>query len=407
MSFRNKNLLKIILVVSALFAFSSAFALPEGAKVVKGSATIDTSVPNTLNIVASTPKVVIEYSSFNVAQNETVNFQQLSSTSMALNRVIGLEPSLILGTINANGIIFLVNPNGITFGQTANIQAAGLVATTMNITNQEFLAANASYAFSKVGAKNGYVINQGQIIIKNGGYVCLLSQAVENQGVIEAELGKVVLASGEKVTVNLDDLGEISVVIDEAVKDIVFGPDGQRMDSAVKNSGKIIANGGKVILTAKVLNNIFDYAVNNTGIIQANNLVEHEGIVELVAEGAPVINIGKIEAGKVNIQAKNTDFINQGLIIAESAVPTLDAPCIDIKALNILQGGLISAAGIVDITAEAINEVAITSEAKEVGAADIDLDKVLIQGSTVNINIKNNVGTNELPLNLEGDNIYR
>ena len=177
----------------------------------------------------------------------------------------------------------MINPNGVLFGQGSKVDMPALVASTMNISDADFLAGN--YRFTKEG-KGSYVINQGDIHIRNGGYVCLLAQAVENSGVIEAALGKVVLAAGEALTLSLDDQGDISVVIDEAVKQEVLDPNRQPMDSAVKNTGSILADGGKVILTAKVLNHVFDYAINNSGVVVAQDIIERDGVVELITHNS-------------------------------------------------------------------------------------------------------------------------
>ena len=237
-----------------LGSFSFCYALPEGESVEGGVDsslyTFDRSVPDTLTVNTSLDKLIINFNSFSIASTETVNF--ISSASI-LNRVTGTEASNIFGNLFAAGNIILINPNGINIGSTANINVASLIASTLNIESSDFLAGK--YNFFKDG-ESAFLINQGNILIPNGGYVCLLSQALENRGLIQAELGTVVLAAGEKTTLALDDLNQISVVIDEAVKNRVA-------ESAIDNSGTISANGGKVLLTAKVLNDVFDYAINN------------------------------------------------------------------------------------------------------------------------------------------------
>jgi len=304
-------ILTLILIISHAVV---VYALPEGESVVSGSATFDRSQADTLNVNTPSDKLIVNYNSFSIAQTETVNFNQPSSSSTVLNRVVGGDPSSIFGTLKANGRVFLINTNGIIFGKDSRVDVAALAASTLDISNTDFL--NGNYNFYKNG-DGSYIINQGNIVIKNGGYACLLSQSVQNEGIIQAELGTVVLASGQKLTLALDDLNDISVVIDEGVKNEVFGPDGEKLDSAVKNSGTISADGGKVILTAKVLNKVFDYSINNTGIVQAKSLVNNNGVVELVAEGAPIYNIGKVEAGEVRVETKQADVINKGEIIAD------------------------------------------------------------------------------------------
>ncbi len=314
---KSQSFILSCLIVITLIWVPNLYALPKGENVVPGSgeAKFDRSIPNTLNIRTS-DRVIINYNSFSIAQPETVNFYQPSQSAIALNRVVGIDPSSIFGKLTANGRIFLINPNGIVFGPNSHVDVAGLVASTLDISNENFL--NDNFIFNKLQSKSGAsILNQGYIRAEEGGLVALLGSAVENSGLIETSLGSVVLAAGEKITLNLDTAGMISVVIEEPVKEAVFGPDGERIDSAIKNSGEIIAPGSKVTLTASVLDNVFDYAINNTGIIEANSLVERDGVIELVASGAPVINTGKIVAGEVRVNVDDYDFINKGEIISD------------------------------------------------------------------------------------------
>ncbi|MDD4909945.1 MAG: filamentous hemagglutinin N-terminal domain-containing protein [Candidatus Omnitrophica bacterium] len=305
-----KKLMKVIdllLVILLLCPPHYVRALPEGEAVVSGSADFSYPDANTMNITTS-DRVIIDYQSFSIAQPETVRFIQPSGSSVALNRVRGGDPSTILGSLLANGKIFLINPNGILFGANARVDAAGLVASTLDISNEDFLEGRLN--FQGVG---GYIINQGILTAKPGGYICLLSGAVDNQGAIQTVLGTVVLASGEKATLNLDDLGQISVVIDESVKQEVFGPDGEKQNDAVKNSGTISAAGGIVTLTAKALNDVFDHAINNSGRIEAKSLVERNGEVELVSEGSGIVqNTGDIEVSGVDEAVNGGSVLMQG-----------------------------------------------------------------------------------------------
>ncbi|HAJ56732.1 MAG TPA: hypothetical protein DCL35_03055, partial [Candidatus Omnitrophica bacterium] len=350
MSQANQNngiLAKIKKALSAFFVLAAftalpfrAFALPEGENIVAGSAAFDRSTTDHLEVTTSTDKTIINYDSFSIAEKQSVNFNQPTANSITLNRVIGTSPSEIFGALTSNGRLFVINTNGVLFGPNSRVDAPALVASTLDISDEDFL--NGNYNFFKSG-ENAFLVNQGNITVRNGGYVCLLSQGIENQGAIIANLGTVVLASGEKMTLALDDAGDISVVIDEAVTGAVFGPDGNTLKSAITNSGSIFADGGKILLTAKVLNGVFDKAINNTGIIQANSVVEHNGVIELVAEGAPVVNTGTISAGEVIISAPDTSYVNIGKVTANGSQDLPDGGKIAIEAGAILQQGLISA----------------------------------------------------------------
>ncbi|MDD4938793.1 MAG: filamentous hemagglutinin N-terminal domain-containing protein [Candidatus Omnitrophica bacterium] len=372
----------VVLAAVFLLAFSVNFAysLPEGESVTEGQATFDRSESNTLKINTSSDKLIVDYSSFNIGASESVYFYQPSSSSEALNRVTGSGLSNIFGSLTANGIIYLINPNGINIGQSANINAAGFIASTLNIANVDFLENN--YVFSKLADKTGRaVINNGYIKVRETGRAALLGSAVANAGTIETSLGSVVLAAGEQITLNLDTAGMISVVINKPVQEEIFGASGQKLDSAVSQSGSIINPGGRVILAASVLNHVFDYAVNNSGMIQARSLVSHDGVVELVASGAPVINTGAITAGEIKISVTDSDILQGGSILAAQSI-TLEARAVEVNFI-------MSAASQIVASGEPIN----------VNAG------IIIQAPEVRI-ITQQFGTNAMPLNISANNLY-
>ncbi len=389
----------LILILASLIVLGSSsfiWCLPEGESVVSGSATFDRTSAETLTISTTSDKLIVNYNSFSIAQAEAVHFIQPSSSSIALNRVTGIDPSSLFGILTATGRIFIINPNGILFGPNSRVDVAGLLASTLDISNDDFL--NGKYDFYKKGAGNGYIVNQGQIR-SPGGYICLLSGAIDNQGLILADLGTVVLASGEKMTLALDNLGSISVVVDGPVKEAISG-----FDSALKNSGTISANGGKVILTASVLNGVFDYAINNTGLIQANNMVNRNGVIELVAAGAPIINSGRLEAGKIEVNAQGTDFINKGNIITQASQGFDDL--ISIQAVNLLQGGLIMADKLITINAEKVEVILPEDPVTYEGDPPINTAPgVIIQANQVKIFAKQ-FGTIDAPLVIDAALIY-
>ncbi|MFN7170726.1 MAG: filamentous hemagglutinin N-terminal domain-containing protein, partial [Candidatus Omnitrophota bacterium] len=312
---KKRGLIRIFILISLLY-FSlwpkQAFPLPEGWSVQEGSADFNQPDSQTLNITTS-DKAIINYNSFSIAQPEAVNFYQPSSSSVALNRVVGLSPSEIFGILTATGKIYLINPNGILFGPTSRVDVAGLVASTLDITNEAFLSGN--YVFNKYADKIGAsVINQGYIQAKE---VALLGSAVKNEGQIVTTLGKTILASGEKMTLGLDTAGMISVVIDEAVKESISG-----VTDGVKNTGTVQADGGTVVLTAKALDDVFNYAVNNEGIIQANAIDTSSGKVVLTANQRVKV-AGEINAvgGEVNVDSQGADF--SGIINCETGIYNL------------------------------------------------------------------------------------
>ncbi|HEY5580554.1 MAG TPA: filamentous hemagglutinin N-terminal domain-containing protein, partial [Rhodoferax sp.] len=198
------------LAISVALAFGgNAFAGPAGGVVAAGTASISTAAGNT-TINQSTQNAAINWQSFNIASGEAVHFVQPNSSSVTLNRVLGADPSSILGSMTANGKVFLVNPNGVLFGKGSSVNVGGLVASTLNIADSDFMAGN--YKFS--GTSNGAVLNQGTINA-DGGYVALLGANVANNGVISAKLGSVALAAGNAITLDIAGDGLLSVTVNQ------------------------------------------------------------------------------------------------------------------------------------------------------------------------------------------------
>ena len=186
-----------------------AMALPQGGQVAAGAAEIAASQTE-MAIHQATQNAVINWQSFGIAAGERVNIFQPNAQAALLNRVLGNNPSEIFGTLSANGRVFLVNPAGVLFAPGAQVDAGSIVASTMNITNADFMAGK--YAF--VGTPNdGKVINRASLIAKNEGTVALLGKDVVNEGVIVAKKGAAVLASGEAVSLDFNGDGKDDLAV--------------------------------------------------------------------------------------------------------------------------------------------------------------------------------------------------
>ena len=207
---------KISLVVSALLgSVIVASAAPVGGVVTSGNATI-TSSGNTTNINQTTSKASINWQNFNVNSNETVNFNQPNKNSITLNRVVGNEKSVIDGTLNANGQVWILNSNGILFNSNAKVNTAGLIATTMNLSDADFM--NGNYGFK--GDSAASIINQGTITISDKGYAALFGKEVINEGIIKATLGKVELVGAKEVTLNLNGNSLVNLTVNKGFRRI-------------------------------------------------------------------------------------------------------------------------------------------------------------------------------------------
>jgi filamentous hemagglutinin family protein len=259
--------LKVLAASLALAFGADAYALPTGGAVSAGSATI-ASEPGKLTINQSSQNAAINWQSFSIGAAEAVRFVQPNASSVALNRVLGSDPSSILGSLSANGKVFLVNPNGILFGQGAQVNVGALVASTRDISDGNFMAGNYKFA----GTGNGAVVNQGSINA-NGGYVALLGASVSNEGVIAARLGTVALAAGNAMTLDVAGDGLLSVMVNQGA-----------VNALAQNGGLIQADGGKVLLTALSASDLLQSAVNNTGVIQAQSIENRNGSIWLMGD---------------------------------------------------------------------------------------------------------------------------
>ena len=278
-------------IVVTLLAGAPAWAqtLPSGGAVTSGSATISQPNTTTLNINQSTNQAIINWNSFSVGHGDTVNFNQPSSSSATLNRVIGSTPSWIAGAINAPGTVLLVNPNGIEITKSGVINAGSFAASTLNIKDSDFLSGH--YTFSGNGGSAG-VINNGRINVSDGGFAALLGGQATNSGVISARLGTVALGAGELITLDLSGDGFLSVAVPSSQLGNLVSANG----ALVNNKGKINANGGTVFLSAATAANILRNAVNVGGAIRANSVGIHNGRIAINGGGGNVSVTGRIAA---------------------------------------------------------------------------------------------------------------
>ncbi|MGB5217746.1 MAG: filamentous hemagglutinin N-terminal domain-containing protein [Smithella sp.] len=262
-------------------------ALPTGGKIVSGKGEISTT-GSQMTVKQSNHKMITNWDTFNIGEQAGVTFKQPNANSVALNRVIGLDPSQIYGKLSADGQVWVINPNGLLIGQNAKINVGGLVASTLNMSDSNFLAG--SYVFTNNGSA-GSVRNQGNISIIPGGVVALIGPSVTNEGTITANRGSVILGAGNQVTLDFKGDGLLSYTIDKGA-----------VDALVANKGLIKADGGLVVLTAKAADSLTRAVVNNSGIIEAQTLKNKEGSIMLLSDsdyGQTIVD-GTLDASAPN-----------------------------------------------------------------------------------------------------------
>jgi filamentous hemagglutinin family protein len=291
----------------------STSELPTKGKVVVGSGSINQS-GNVLTVNQDSGKLAINWATFNIGVNSTVNFVQPSADAIALNRVIGSDVSVIQGKLNANGNVFLINPNGILFTPTAQVNVGGLLASTLNISNKNFM--NGNFTFS--GKSSNAIINQGNIISTGYGVSMIAAKITNNGTIVASNGGDVLLGAGETVTLDLG--GPVKLQVKKSV-----------IDALIDNGGVIRANGGTVYLTALAANKLATTVINNTGLIEAQTLATGEkGEIHLVGD---MQNDHILVDGKLDVSAPSGG--DEGTITIDAAsVEYTDAADISLNAIN-------------------------------------------------------------------------
>ena len=228
--------------------------LPTGGTVEAGTGSISQN-GNAMTINQGSDKLAINWQSFSIGAGNSVTFNQPGSGSVALNRVLGSDVSVIQGALNANGQVFLVNPNGVLFSPTAQVNVGSIVASTLNISTADFMAGN--YRFE--GNSSNAIINQGNIQAANGGSIALIAATISNTGKLTANGGNVLLGAGSRVTLDLG--GPVKLEVEQSA-----------IDALIEQGGAIKADGGRVYLTAKAAGDLASTVINHTGITEAHTL---------------------------------------------------------------------------------------------------------------------------------------
>ncbi len=253
------------LVAVVILGARVAYAEPTGGNVTSGAATISNAGPVT-TINQSSNRAIIRWDSFDLDSSQHVQFIQPDSSSITVNRIRDVRASQIDGRISANGNIVLINPNGIVFGGTSVVDVGGLVATTSDLDDDNAFMAGGAVKFTKPGKNDARVINNGGITVRDGGLVGLVAPHVENHGVIQAKLGKAVLASGDIHTIDFAGDGLIKLEISDDV-----------YAQSITNTGTIQADGGSILITAAAARGMVDTLVTNSGTLRADTVTLADG----------------------------------------------------------------------------------------------------------------------------------
>ena len=280
----------------------SAPPLPSGGTITSGTGSINQS-GNTLTVNQSSQNLSANWQSFDIAADHAVVFNQPNSSSIALNRVIGVDASSIYGSLTANGKVFLVNPNGVLFAPGAQVSVGGLVASTLSLSDEDFNAGR--YRFTD-GAGKSSVVNQGTI---NAGSVALIAPKIINNGSINTPHGNTTLAAGDRVTVSVLD-GLLSAEVDVSV-----------LNAEIQNHGQITADGGSVSMLAGRADAVLDSLINTDGVVRASSIRNENGKIYLDGGAGGTVNVsGTLDASAASAgQGGNVSVLGDHVTLASGA----------------------------------------------------------------------------------------
>jgi filamentous hemagglutinin family protein len=291
--------------------FGVAVAAPTGQQVVAGQATF--SQQGNVFSITNTPGTIINWQGFSINAGEVTRFIQQSSDSAVLNRIVGQDPSRILGALQSNGKVFVINPNGILFGRDSRVDVNGLVASTLNLSNADFLAGKKNFT---AGAVAGEVRNEGAITTPAGGQVFLVAPNVTNTGIITSPKGDVVLAAGHSVQLVDSREPDLNVVVSAPA------------DQAI-NLGQVVSQGGRI--------GIYGALVNQRGIVNANTAVVGEnGKIVLKASRDTVLEQGSVTSATGAGKGGDVHLLGERVSLAGNA---------QVDASGVLSGGSVLVGG--------------------------------------------------------------
>lgn len=288
---------KAVALGVAMAIASSAYANPTGMSVVAGQATAQTM--GNLMQITNTPGAILNWQQFNIDVGQTTQFIQQNAASQVFNRVTGGDVSQILGTLQSNGQVFLINPAGVFFGQGAVVDTAGFLASTLAASDTDLL--NGHLRFNDSTGTAGNIVNQGSLTTHSGGSIVLLAPSIENSGIIHAD-GEVLLAAGHSVTIV--DMKHPTIGLTVASKS---------GDKAV-NLGQIISKNAS----------LFSHLVKNSGVVEATGAQLGEGgVIRFIAQGDALVG-GQVLAESSTGKGGEIDITGERVAVLEGARVSAD-----------------------------------------------------------------------------------
>lgn len=301
--------------------------LPTGEAVVSGQVSIARPGNQKMTITQDGARAAVNWQGFSIGEGAHVDIRQPGANAALLNRVTGDTRSEIHGRLTANGQVHLVNPNGILIGPRGTVNTGAFVASTLDISNEDFLAGRLRF---RGNGQSATVENAGRVSIGRGGYAALLGGRVVNSGVVSVPLGRIGFGAGERVTLDLSGDSFLQVALPSGV-------DGE--DALIEHSGLASAEGGRIEMRAATAREAVRHAVNLSGVAEARSVTQRSGSIVL----------GGGAGGAVSVSGRASTRQADPMTAVEQSLRPVQRPEITVTGQQItLAGAQIDASGTED-----------------------------------------------------------
>lgn len=358
---------------------------------------------HTATITQTTPTALLNWKSFNISADGTVNFVQPSVSSIAINQIFQADASKIFGSLNSNGTVYLLNQNGFLFGKTAVVNVGGLLASSLNISPQALslgignASSTQSAAFQPYTDALGRPLPSGNIMVQNGamidaagGQVMLFAPNVENGGSISTPDGQTIIGAGQRIFLAVSSDPNVRGLLVEVGNGGTATNDGA--GGAAGGVGEIIANRGNVTIAG--------LAVNQSGRVSATTTTQVNGSIILQARETTSAQLdvpGRLQydrTGTLTLGPGSTTAVTLEGSSTDTAVDATAQP----KSLIELEGGSVliesaaqvrATSGNVTISAQSAN--AVPGAAPDGSRIYVAPDAVIdVSGATVSLPVSGN-----------------
>ena len=358
--------------------FVYASSLPSGENIISGDISVSSS-QNSMTITQSSEQSIIEWTSFDIGAQNSVTFNQPSVNASALNRVVSGNPTTLAGALNANGKVFVVNENGVYFTPTATINAHSFAASTLSLSNDNFLNNIFSFSSSNQSSLQS-IINKGSITTLDGGFTALLGGAINNEGTINANLGKLGLGAGKEITLDLSGDKFLQVAVPIELATTILDDENNDVKALIQHAGS--SNAHTIDIDIGSAKTALNNAVFIPGNLVATTASQENGVITLGGSTAPINVLGNMTAkeGLVNIDA--------GLI---SFTGKVDVSGEDSGNANFASIGNIYLDGSIDASSTVAQggNITLSSSNKIIQTSNSTLDASGTEGGDINISAKN------------------